>query len=249
MKWQPIETAPKETALLLATEFFGAGDWRIKCGSFYGGEWHVWGATWTPSHWMPLPAAPGAPVGTNAAPSGWRTVIDNHCDRLLDTEPSSYDSQGYRDFARSVLDSVADELAALEADPATKRQEAEAIKAEFLERTGQYLTNDASREACIAEAVAAEREACARVCEGMHEEDRPHHYADAIRGRDPVPLVPLTTDGERLHFLLDQLTGWGDRTEEVNSYLHDEEGFPLPRGHALASIDAARAKAAAQESP
>ncbi|MGQ8875920.1 hypothetical protein ACUTR7_00300 [Delftia sp. NA_296.1] len=95
------------------------------------------------------------------APIGWRTVIDNHCDRLLDTEPSSYDSQGYRDFARSVLDSVADELAALEADPATKRQEAEAIKSEFLERTGQYLTNDASREACIAEAVAAEREAAA----------------------------------------------------------------------------------------
>lgn len=60
MNWQPIETAPKETALLLATEFFGAGDWRIKCGSFYGGEWHVWGASWTPSHWMPLPAAPDA---------------------------------------------------------------------------------------------------------------------------------------------------------------------------------------------
>lgn len=32
--------------------------------------------------------------------------------------------------------------------------DAEAIKAEFLERTGQYLTNDASREACIAEPVA-----------------------------------------------------------------------------------------------
>lgn len=59
MNWQPISTAPKETALLLATEFFGKGDWRIKCGSFYDGEWHVWGASWTPSHWMPLPAAPG----------------------------------------------------------------------------------------------------------------------------------------------------------------------------------------------
>lgn len=132
---------------------------------------------------------------------------------------------------------------------ATPAIDAEAIKAEFLERTGQYLTNDASREACIAEAVTAEREACAKLCEGMHEEDRPHHYADAIRGRDPVPFVPLTTDGERLHFLLDQLTGWVDRTEEVNSYLHDEEGFPLDRRHALASIDAARAKAMAKESP
>lgn len=41
--------------------------------------------------------------------------------------------------------------------------DAEAIKAEFLERTGQYLTNDASREACIAEAVAAERDAAFEV--------------------------------------------------------------------------------------
>ena len=110
---------------------------------------------------VPLPAEPGPDVSAKVAPSGWRAVIDSHCDRLLDIEPSSYDSQGYRDFARSVLDGVADELAVLEADPATKRQEAEAIKAEFLERTGQYLTNDASREACIAEAVAAEREAAA----------------------------------------------------------------------------------------
>lgn len=35
----------------------------------------------------------------------------------------------------------------------------------------------------VAEAVAAEREACAVVCEGMHEEDRPSDYADAIRAR------------------------------------------------------------------
>lgn len=30
---------------------------------------------------------------------------------------------------------------------------------------------------------AAEREECAKVCEGMHEEDRPGDYADAIRSR------------------------------------------------------------------
>lgn len=87
MNWQPISTAPKETALLLATEFFGTGDWRIKCGSFYGGEWHVWGASWTPSHWMPLPAAPGEPAvdaqenwsptaaAINALPAGLRAYI------------------------------------------------------------------------------------------------------------------------------------------------------------------------------
>ena len=38
-------------------------------------------------------------------------------------------------------------------------------------------------QAAVAEAVAAEREACAVVCEGMHEEDRPSDYADAIRAR------------------------------------------------------------------
>ena len=41
------------------------------------------------------------------------------------------------------------------------------VKADFLERTGQYVTNDATREAAIADAVAAEREACAVLCEDM----------------------------------------------------------------------------------
>ena len=41
----------------------------------------------------------------------------------------------------------------------------ETVVEEFLRRTGQYVTNDASREAAIAAAVAAEREACAAVCE------------------------------------------------------------------------------------
>ena len=35
----------------------------------------------------------------------------------------------------------------------------------FLEQSGQYVTNDASREAAIAQARAAEREACAQVCD------------------------------------------------------------------------------------
>lgn len=38
---------------------------------------------------------------------------------------------------------------------------------DFLARTGQYVTNDASRSAAIAEAVAAEREACAQVLDAM----------------------------------------------------------------------------------
>lgn len=64
MHWQPINTAPQETALLLAAEFLFPGDWRIKLGSFCDGEWQVFGASWTPTHWMPLPAAPDAKCRT-----------------------------------------------------------------------------------------------------------------------------------------------------------------------------------------
>ena len=60
MEWQPIETAPKDEMLLLAGEFDCQGDWRIKVG--YWDEdtkkWKVFGASWTPSHWMPLPDPP-----------------------------------------------------------------------------------------------------------------------------------------------------------------------------------------------
>ena len=45
--------------------------------------------------------------------------------------------------------------------------ERETIISDFLKRIGQYVTNDASREAAIAAAVAAEREACAVVCDGL----------------------------------------------------------------------------------
>ena len=59
-EWQPIETAPMLKTVLLAVEFDGPGDWRIKCGSFYSNEWHVFGASWKPTHWMPLPKPPSA---------------------------------------------------------------------------------------------------------------------------------------------------------------------------------------------
>ena len=63
--WKPIETAPKEGLVLLAAEFDGPGNWRIKVGyrddgpySFWG--WRIFGASWKPTHWMPLPAPPKA---------------------------------------------------------------------------------------------------------------------------------------------------------------------------------------------
>jgi hypothetical protein len=46
------------------------------------------------------------------------------------------------------------------------RKFADLVIDDFLARSGRYLTNDASREAAIAAAVFAERDACAKVCEG-----------------------------------------------------------------------------------
>lgn len=62
--WQPIETAPKDAVVLLAAEFDCPGDWRIKCGTWIPDEkaWRVWGASWIPTRWMPLPAPPATPV-------------------------------------------------------------------------------------------------------------------------------------------------------------------------------------------
>ncbi|MGZ5077008.1 MAG: hypothetical protein ACXV9R_10330 [Methylobacter sp.] len=60
--WQPIETAPDNEMLLLAAEFDGPGDWRIKIGyrdtENRSGHWSVFGASWIPTRWMPLPDAP-----------------------------------------------------------------------------------------------------------------------------------------------------------------------------------------------
>ena len=59
-QWQPIETAPKDEQIMLAIEFDGPNDWRIKTGYYFSEEqcWKVWGGSWQPTHWMPLPEAP-----------------------------------------------------------------------------------------------------------------------------------------------------------------------------------------------
>ena len=61
MEWQPIETAPNNEIVLLTGEMDGPGDWRIKCGyrdDTTRSGWKIWGASWEPSHWMPLPQPP-----------------------------------------------------------------------------------------------------------------------------------------------------------------------------------------------
>lgn len=63
-QWQPIETAPKYSAHILA---FGDGSTFTRCSfiASWGGKDRGWLESFsalqaTPSHWMPLPAAPGA---------------------------------------------------------------------------------------------------------------------------------------------------------------------------------------------
>lgn len=67
-KWKPIETAPKDgTFVLCAGEFDRPGDWRIKMGYWDAcdGDWYLFGASWNPTHWMPLPEAPNSKYTTN----------------------------------------------------------------------------------------------------------------------------------------------------------------------------------------
>lgn len=55
---------PGKTGVLVAAEMGGPGDWRMKWATFVPGHpdadngWLIPGASWTPTHWMPLPAAP-----------------------------------------------------------------------------------------------------------------------------------------------------------------------------------------------
>ncbi len=53
-----------KTGVLVAREFAGKGDWRMKWATYIPGHpdandgWIIPGASWKPSHWMPLPEPP-----------------------------------------------------------------------------------------------------------------------------------------------------------------------------------------------
>ncbi|HHD7489636.1 TPA: DUF551 domain-containing protein [Klebsiella oxytoca] len=59
-RWIPVSERMPEGSeeVLCAKEFDGPGDWRKKVGYLLAGKWTVYGASWAPTHWMPLPAAP-----------------------------------------------------------------------------------------------------------------------------------------------------------------------------------------------
>ncbi|EDM5389275.1 protein Eaa [Salmonella enterica subsp. enterica serovar Schwarzengrund] len=53
-----------KTGVLVAREFGRKGDWRMKWGTYVPGHpdaqdgWIIPGASWLPTHWMPLPEPP-----------------------------------------------------------------------------------------------------------------------------------------------------------------------------------------------
>ncbi|MDI0734378.1 DUF551 domain-containing protein [Escherichia coli] len=53
-----------KTAVLVTVEFDRKGDWRMKWATYIPGHpdandgWIIPGASWKPSHWMPLPEPP-----------------------------------------------------------------------------------------------------------------------------------------------------------------------------------------------
>lgn len=57
-------TGNTKTAVLVAREFDRKGDWRMKWATYIPGHpdandgWVIPGASWIPSHWMPLPEPP-----------------------------------------------------------------------------------------------------------------------------------------------------------------------------------------------
>lgn len=59
-QWQPIETVPLDTEVLLAGTMDNDNDWRIKVGGKLSatGEFKIFGASWIPKYWQPLPQPP-----------------------------------------------------------------------------------------------------------------------------------------------------------------------------------------------
>jgi len=90
-KWRPIETAPRETEVLVGR--WCGGEWRI-CqsglhydsgnamageppgGWYWHSDWDNGGVTEEPDAWMPLPSAPS--MGSTPSPDGshWQTLND-----------------------------------------------------------------------------------------------------------------------------------------------------------------------------
>ena len=66
-EWQPIETAPKGGELVLLSDVgwphaTRRGGAPVKVGGWWDERWNIFGASWKPTHWMPLPEPPLAQI-------------------------------------------------------------------------------------------------------------------------------------------------------------------------------------------
>ncbi len=59
-EWQDIETAPKDGSLLLLcmSPHRGYLEVPMKVGGYWGERWNIFGGSWIPTHWQPLPSPP-----------------------------------------------------------------------------------------------------------------------------------------------------------------------------------------------
>lgn len=61
MTWQPIETAPMKTDVLVYAPRWGRKPLVVQAANPTGGQWWARGVgAVRPTHWMPLPAPPTA---------------------------------------------------------------------------------------------------------------------------------------------------------------------------------------------
>lgn len=103
MNWQPIETAPKDELILVARTKRMCGPCAAMNHSQDGwvtetpGEWV---SIYTPSHWMPLPAAPGSEAMLEYIEGGRESVDD----ALAIVESFGTSIDGVNDeFARQII--------------------------------------------------------------------------------------------------------------------------------------------------
>lgn len=68
---------------------------------------------------------------------------------------------------------------------------AELVISDFLQRTGQYVTNDASRDAAIAAEVTAERKACADVAKAISDKYAYGYYGNEVDTADEIEAAIL----------------------------------------------------------
>lgn len=66
--WQDISSAPKDALVLLSCDNWESSlrsglEPPVKVGGYWAARWNVFGASWKPTHWRPLPSPPASKGG------------------------------------------------------------------------------------------------------------------------------------------------------------------------------------------